>query len=70
MNKKDENNRIETLLAYILLNSMKEKGIADKALQLSLAGFNNVEIADLLDITTGSVGTHLYEKRKAKKKKK
>jgi len=68
---KDESvstDRIERLLAILVIQSMKGATQADKALQLSLAGFTNVEIGNLLQTTQGVIGQHLYAARKKKKK--
>ena len=65
--------RNERLLALLLLQQMKASPQREKALQLSLAGFSNAEIADLLQTTTAVVAQQLYETRrqtKPKKKKK
>jgi hypothetical protein len=67
-----EDNRTEKILAILLLNSIKGSPTGEKAHQLSLAGFTNIEIADLLETTTGHVAQSLYERKKkgkAKKKK-
>jgi len=47
--------RAERLLALMLLNQMKGSSQREKALQLSVAGFSNTEIADLLQTTSGVV---------------
>jgi hypothetical protein len=47
---------------------MKGSTQAEKAMQLSLAGFTNVEIADLLRTTPGVVAQLLYQTRKKKAK--
>jgi DNA-directed RNA polymerase specialized sigma24 family protein len=60
--------RVEKLLAALLLQNMKGVPQREKAVQLSLAGFSNVEIADLLDTSAGVVAQYLYEVRKKKKK--
>ena len=73
MRAKDESastDRIERLLAILVVQSMKGATQADKALQLSLAGFTNVEIGNLLQTTQGVIGQHLYTARKKKKKAK
>ena len=62
--------RIERLLALLVIQSMKGATQADKALQLSLAGFTNVEIGNLLQTTQGVVGQYLYTARKKKTNKK
>jgi len=41
---------------------------AEKALQLSIAGFTNVEIADLLQTTPAVIASLAYQARKKKKK--
>lgn len=56
--------RTERLLALVLLQQMKGSSQRDKALQLSLAGFTNTEIADLLQTTSGVVAQTLYEARR------
>ena len=61
--------RIERLLAMLLIQNMKGATQADKALQLSLAGFTNVEIGNLLQTSQGVIGQHLYTARKKKSKK-
>lgn len=64
---KGEDKRIENLLVMILLNSLKGASIAEKALQLSLAGFSNIEIADFLRTSPQVVANALSAKRKKKK---
>jgi hypothetical protein len=56
--------RTEQLLALILLHQMKTAPQRDKILQLSLAGFTNTEIADLLQTTSAVVGQSLYTTRR------
>jgi transcriptional regulator len=60
--------RSERLLALLLLQQMKASGQKEKALQLNLAGFTNVEIADLLQTTSAVVSQVLYEVRRRTKK--
>lgn len=48
--------RSEKLLALLLLQQMKAAPLAEKASQLSIAGFTNAEIADLLETTGGVIG--------------
>jgi hypothetical protein len=70
---KDESastDRIERLLALLVVHGMKGATQADKALQLSLAGFTNVEIGDLLQTTQAVIAQNLYAARKKKKKAK
>ena len=69
--------RSEFLLALMLLQQMKNASQSDKILQLNIAGFSNVEIANLLETTPAVVAQSLYSsrkvgggrKKKAKKKK-
>lgn len=71
MRAKDESastDRIERLLAVLVIHGMKGATQADKALQLSLAGFTNVEIGDLLQTTQAVIAQNLYAARKKKKK--
>ncbi len=66
----DKQDRIEKLLALLLLQQIKSH--QDKILNLNLAGFTNTEIADLLQTTSASVSQSLYVSRSkplARKKK-
>lgn len=65
-----DDERIEKLLALLLLNSLKGASIREKASQLSSAGFSNIEIADLLRTSAQVVTQSLYEARKKKPRKK
>lgn len=58
-----ERDRLERLLALALLQSMKGASQQERIVQLSLAGFSNYEIADLLQTTTGVVAQSLYTAR-------
>lgn len=58
--------RTELLLALILLQQMKGSSQRDKVLQLSLAGFTNTEIADLLQTTAAVVSQSLYQVRRGR----
>lgn len=60
--------RTERLLAILLLESMKGASQREKAVRLSLAGFSNVEIADLLQTSAQVVAQHLYASRKGSKR--
>lgn len=60
--------RIEKLLALLLVHDLKGLPQRDKAVQLSMVGFSNVEIADLLQTSAAVVAQYLYEVRKKKKK--
>lgn len=61
-----ETDRTELLLAFLLLNQMKGASQSEKALQLNLAGFSNVEIADILQTTPQLVSDALYNVRRVK----
>lgn len=67
--KAESVDRTEKLLALVLLQSMKGSTTAEKAMQLSLAGFSPVEIADMLNTTAAVISQSLYTARKTKKKK-
>jgi len=59
--------RVERLLALLLIQNMKSANMATKAKELSIAGFTNVEIADILGTTAAVIGQSLYAARKGKK---
>jgi len=59
--------RVERLLALLLIHTMKGTD-AEKAIELSVAGFTNVEISNLLQTTQGVVAQYRYTARKGKKK--
>ena len=61
--------RVERLLALLLLQQVKAAPRREKALHLSIAGFTNTEIADLLQTTAGVVAQSLYEARRKPKTK-
>lgn len=66
----DKNNsKIEKLLVVMLLNSLKGLTLADKAKQLNIAGFSNMEIANFLETKPNLIAQALYDKRKGGKKK-
>ena len=58
--------RIEKILAMILLHDMKDAPQADKAMALSKAGFANSDIAAFLGTSSAVVNQQLYAIRKAK----
>ena len=60
--------RVERLLALLLIQNVKSK--QEKAIQLSIAGFSNTEIADIIQTSSAVVGQFLYTSRKSKGKKK
>jgi len=58
--------RVERLLALLLIQQIKGSQ-GEKAMQLSVAGFSNTEIADLLQTTGAVVSQVLYKARKETK---
>ena len=58
--------RTERILALVLVNQMKGASQREKIIQLNLAGFTNVEIADILQAKTAVVAQELYAARKTK----
>lgn len=60
----DVADRMERLLALLLLQHLKGSPQREKVLQLNLAGFSNTEIADLLQTTSAVVSQALYEARR------
>lgn len=66
----ESNDRIERLLALLLVQNVKTGSLATKAQELSVAGFTNVEIADLLQTNPAVINQSLYTARKKKRKKK
>lgn len=62
--------RTERLLTLLVLQNMKGATQREKAIQLNIAGFSNVEIANLLDTTPQSITQVLYESRKTSGKNK
>jgi DNA-directed RNA polymerase specialized sigma24 family protein len=64
-----DDDRTERLLALLLIQQLKSLPQREKALQLNLAGFSNVEIADLLQTTGAVVSQYLYKARRKSKKK-
>ena len=55
--------RVERLLALILIHQMKGASQKDKVLALNLAGFSNIEIANILETTADKVAKSLYQAR-------
>ena len=62
--------RIEKLLAMILVHDMKDAPQEDKAVGLHRAGFSNAEIATVLGTTSAVVSQQLYKKRQSGKPRK
>jgi len=65
-----DSERGERLLALLLLQNMKGSTQREKAIQLSIAGFTNSEIADYLQTSAQVISNYLYEARKGKPGKK
>lgn len=62
--------RVEKLLALLVLESISQKPDGQKAVLLSRIGFENPEIGKLLGTSAAVVSQHLYEaKTKGVKKK-
>lgn len=60
--------RLENLLALLLIQQMRNATRAEKVLQLNIAGFSNVEIADILQTTPDIVSDALYAARRTRGK--
>ena len=56
--------RIERILALLLIENIKDKKTGDKVRILNTAGFSNVEVAELLNIKPQVVANHLFMSRK------
>jgi hypothetical protein len=63
MNMENSFERIERLLALLLIADLKT--MKEKAIQLSIAGFSNVEIANVLQTSNTVIASILYESRKS-----
>lgn len=61
---KEKVDRVEKLLAVLLLNNIKDSSISKKATQLNLAGFSNIEIADLLETSPQVIANALSANRR------
>lgn len=59
--------RIERLLALILLESNAEKKTENKVKLLNVAGFTNIEVAELLNIKPQVVANYLFKAKKLRK---
>jgi hypothetical protein len=68
MTEMEPTSRTERLLVAMLLQSMKGDSLKDKVRLLNMAGFSNIDIANLLDTTSDVVAHYVYEIRKTKKK--
>lgn len=64
----DTTERLEKILAMMLVKSMEDANQADRAFALSACGFSNADIAEMLGTTQGTINQLLYERRKGKKK--
>jgi predicted transcriptional regulator len=65
----EDTDRVERLLALILLSQMKGSTQREKIHQLNLAGFSNIEIANILGTTAAVVSQGLYEVKASKGRK-
>lgn len=59
--------RAERLLALLLLQQLKGASQKERAKALSLAGYSNLEIADLLETTPAAIATMRYQVRQARR---
>lgn len=66
----DKSDRVERLLAQLLIHSFKDAALGEKAAALSASGFEPSEIAELVGATPGTVRQSLYEWRKSGSKAK
>jgi DNA-directed RNA polymerase specialized sigma24 family protein len=66
--KADSTERVERLLALIMLQNMKGANAYEKVLQLSLAGFTTAEIANILETSSILVSKTLYAAKKQSNK--
>ncbi len=60
----EKTDRTERLLALMLLHQMKGASQRDKVMLLNLAGFSNLEIADILQTTSAVVSQSLSAARR------
>ena len=58
--------RIERLLALILVENIKDRKTEDKVKILNTAGFSNIEVAELLNIKPQVVANYLFKSKKKK----
>lgn len=65
----DNSKKIENLLALILINTLKESSLEEKASMLNTAGFSHSEIASFFNITPAVIKQSVYMARKGKKGK-
>ncbi|MCG3157167.1 MAG: hypothetical protein DKINENOH_03798 [bacterium] len=63
------NERIERLLVLLLLQAMKASPQKEKAIQLNIAGFSNIEIAEYLSTGPAVIASMLYQSKKTTKTK-
>jgi DNA-binding NarL/FixJ family response regulator len=66
----ESESRLERLLVAILLQSMKGTSLKERVNVLNLAGFSNIEIANLLETSPQVVTNYLSDIRKSKKSNK
>jgi len=66
----ESTSRIERLLVALLLQSMKGTSLTERIKVLNMAGFSNVEVADILGVTAHSVSQQLYAAQKTKRPRK
>jgi hypothetical protein len=54
----------DRIAAFVMLDGMGNASQAHKCVRLSLIGFTNPEIAEMLQTTPGVVASNLYAERK------
>jgi DNA-directed RNA polymerase specialized sigma24 family protein len=59
-----DTDRMERILALLLVNNLKGASQHEKIMQLNLAGFSNLEIADILELAAAEVAQSLQSTRK------
>lgn len=62
--------RVEKLLALLVLESIGKKSDKEKSVLLNRIGFDNQEVGTLIGTSAAVVSQHLYEVRKSKTTKK
>lgn len=60
--------KTERLLALLLLEQMKNVTQKEQVLKLNIAGFSNIEIADILQMSSLNVAKALYKASKTTKR--
>jgi hypothetical protein len=56
--------RQDRIAAFVMLDAMTNKTQAEKSVRLKLVGFNNSEIAAMLQTTPAVVASNIYQEKK------